>query len=215
MLQREGLGDDATAVAESLFPSMKQATASPAAVGAARRRLAAMIDSAPAPKHVLSVSVSGVGTVTGPGIHCPGDCTANFSDGIPVSLTATPGAGAKLGGWNGACAGAGGCRLTTDGDKAVGASFSTRFTTPGRILRTTIVAGPSRRTRDRTPTYRLASNLPGARFQCRVDGQRWRACSARAQLRLRRGRHRLVFRALSLDGGTLARPAHRRVRIVR
>ena len=34
---------------------------------------------------------AGAGTVTGPGISCPGDCTETYPDGQPVILTATPG----------------------------------------------------------------------------------------------------------------------------
>ena len=56
----------------------------------------------------LTVSVSGPGTVTGPGINCGGGgsaCTASPATGSSVTLTAAPTAGATFAGWGGACTG--------------------------------------------------------------------------------------------------------------
>jgi hypothetical protein len=75
-------------------------------------------------KFTLTVALSGGGTVTSEpaGISCPGTCSAQFSSGTAVSLSATPGAGMDFAGWSGACAG-GSCSVTMTGDQAATASF--------------------------------------------------------------------------------------------
>ena len=57
---------------------------------------------APPTQPTLSVSVGGtsLGTVTGTGINCPGDCTQSYDDGANVTLTATPASGSTS--WAGA-----------------------------------------------------------------------------------------------------------------
>ena len=72
----------------------------------------------PLPQRTLTVELqgTGAGTVTGPGIACPGDCAETYTEGQQVSLTASPGAGSSFAGWGGACSGAGGCELTMDAD---------------------------------------------------------------------------------------------------
>lgn len=53
----------------------------------------------------LTVTVSGSGVVTSQplGINCGTQCTAEFTAGSKVTLTATAGKGAKFGNWSGAC----------------------------------------------------------------------------------------------------------------
>jgi len=75
----------------------------------------------------LSVSVSGNGTVTSSpaGISCPGTCTASFTGGTTVTLSATPSGGSTFGGWGGDCVGQGNpCTLTMNGPKTVTATFN-------------------------------------------------------------------------------------------
>jgi CSLREA domain-containing protein len=56
---------------------------------------------------IVNVSVTGSGTVTGPGIACPGDCSQSVVEGASISLAETPGAGTTFSGWGSDCAFAG------------------------------------------------------------------------------------------------------------
>ncbi|MGE5204744.1 MAG: alkaline phosphatase family protein [Chlamydiota bacterium] len=74
----------------------------------------------------VKVSGGGSGTVTSQpkGINCPTSCTASFSQGIKVTLTATPGSGSGLDLWGGACSGSvPTCSLTLNSNQTVSASF--------------------------------------------------------------------------------------------
>ena len=79
-------------------------------------------------QHQLSVarSGSGTGTVTSspPGIDCGATCSANFTHGTSVSLSASPGEGSTFTGWSGACSGSGACEVTMDAAKSVTAVFN-------------------------------------------------------------------------------------------
>jgi hypothetical protein len=79
----------------------------------------------------LSIGRSNSGTVTGTpagndrGIDCGGNCSAKFTDGTAVTLTATPSAGKQFLNWSGACAGtASTCVVTISKDTSVQAVFS-------------------------------------------------------------------------------------------
>ncbi|HEV8674423.1 MAG TPA: hypothetical protein VGX21_10285 [Methylomirabilota bacterium] len=73
----------------------------------------------------LTVSTSGSGTVSGPGIACGGDCTETYTIGTVVTLTATPAPGFIFAGWGGACGGTGPCTFTvTPGPISVTATFA-------------------------------------------------------------------------------------------
>jgi hypothetical protein len=65
------------------------------------------------------------GTVSGPGgIDCPTGCTATFTPGQAVTLTARPSGGFGFLGWGGACRGTNPtCTLTMSADRTVSASF--------------------------------------------------------------------------------------------
>src|SRR5215207_8246168 len=76
---------------------------------------------------VLTVSLAGTGagTVTGPGIACPGDCAQSYVDNAAVALSTTPAAGSSFAGWSGSCSGtASGCALTMNAGKTVTAEFT-------------------------------------------------------------------------------------------
>src|SRR5438046_4803561 len=76
----------------------------------------------------LTVTLAGGGggtVMSSPaGITCGATCTAAFSRGAVVTLTATPLTGAMFAGWSGACTGTGPCGVTMDAVKTVTATFS-------------------------------------------------------------------------------------------
>jgi hypothetical protein len=77
------------------------------------------------PGIALTVTTSGPGKVTAPGVACPGDCGQRYPPG-PVTLTAVPtGPGRVL--WGGACSEAGTakqCVVTLDEARSVSAAFT-------------------------------------------------------------------------------------------
>jgi hypothetical protein len=78
-------------------------------------------------------AATGVVTSTPAGIDCgSGTCEATFLEGQKVTLAATPGAEAVLGGWSGACTGKTSCAVTMSKDQAVTATFNP--TTSGQVL---------------------------------------------------------------------------------
>lgn len=79
--------------------------------------------------YTLTVAKSGTGSGTvassPAGINCGSTCSAGFSAGQAVTLTATPASGSVFGGWSGAgCSGTGACNLTMDASKSVTATFA-------------------------------------------------------------------------------------------
>ena len=78
--------------------------------------------------HQLSVTRTGAGggTVSSDpaGIDCGPTCSAAFTDGTVVTLTATPDANSNFNGWSGAgCSGYGTCAVTMDQARSVMAAF--------------------------------------------------------------------------------------------
>jgi hypothetical protein len=73
----------------------------------------------------VSVAGAGAGTVTGPGVACPADCSQNYLKDAAVELIAAPAPGSSFAGWSGACSGAlPTCNLTMDGARTITALFS-------------------------------------------------------------------------------------------
>ena len=82
----------------------------------------------------LTVRMSGDGTVTSSpdGITCTGGttgCSADFTAGAPVVLTATPASGWRFYGWGSPCTGTGTCTVTMTEAKIVTLGF-VRITPP-------------------------------------------------------------------------------------
>ncbi len=98
------------------------------------------------PSFALSVikSGNGSGTVTSAptGINCGATCSASFTSGTAVSLTAAPAAGSTFTGWSGSCAGIGACNVTMSAAGAVTATFTispVSFTDNPLVARTTVM----------------------------------------------------------------------------
>jgi WD40-like Beta Propeller Repeat/Divergent InlB B-repeat domain len=73
----------------------------------------------------LKVSIRGPGRVVSApaGIACPPRCTAAFVGGTRVALRASPARAATFAGWNGACRGTKGCRISMSANRSVSARF--------------------------------------------------------------------------------------------
>jgi Divergent InlB B-repeat domain/RTX calcium-binding nonapeptide repeat (4 copies) len=94
----------------------------------------------------VSVAGTGAGTVTAPGIACPGDCAQAYLNNAVISLSAAPAPGSSFVGWSGACSGAAStCSVTMSGSKSVTATFSADSPAgsgnPGAPSRTTGISG--------------------------------------------------------------------------
>ena len=80
----------------------------------------------PPGSYTLTVSKGGTGTgsvTSNPtGIDCGGTCSAPFTSGAIVTLTATPTGGATFAGWTGGCNSSG--QVTLDADKTCTATFN-------------------------------------------------------------------------------------------
>ena len=88
----------------------------------------ACVSTAPSPTgYTLTVSTAGSGTVTSSdsAISCPSTCSANYTYGKQVTLTATPVAGWTFTGWSGTtCSGTGTCLVTMAMAESVTATFT-------------------------------------------------------------------------------------------
>jgi hypothetical protein len=90
---------------------------------------------APTQNYTLTVGGSGTGsgsvTSSPNGINCSitagstsGTCSASFTDGTSVTLTATAASGHSFSGWSGACSGTGSCTVSMTQSRSVTASFT-------------------------------------------------------------------------------------------
>jgi streptogramin lyase len=109
---------------------------------------------APPPTFNLSVTKpgSGSGTVTSTpaGIACGSTCSADFSSGTQVTMTAVASAGSTFAGWNGGgCSGSGSCTITVNADTALSATFNQ--TPPTTTTTTTTTPPPSTTTTTSPP----------------------------------------------------------------
>ena len=78
-------------------------------------------------QYTLAVSKSGAGTVTSvpSGISCGATCSASFSQGTTVTLTAIPATPSTFTGWSGGgCSGTGTCKVTMNSEVSVAATFA-------------------------------------------------------------------------------------------
>ena len=83
----------------------------------------------PVSNYNLTVSKSGTGTGTASstpsGITCGSTCSASYTGGTTVTMTASPASGHSFAGWSGGgCSGKGSCIVTVNADSTVTATFS-------------------------------------------------------------------------------------------
>ena len=92
----------------------------------AARTVAATFDTTPT-SATLTVTKAGTGsgTVTGSTIDCGTACSASYTGGVSVTLTATAASGSTFAGWSGACSGTGTCAVAMTANRAVTATFNT------------------------------------------------------------------------------------------
>ncbi len=74
----------------------------------------------------LNVSRTGSGSVTSSpsGINCGLTCSASYTSGTSVTLTAAAAAGSTFAGWSGACTGTGTCTVSMTANRSVSAAFT-------------------------------------------------------------------------------------------
>lgn len=90
-------------------------------------------------------------------------------------------------------------------------SFNVDTTAP----QTTITAGPTGKTTNRTPRFAFRSNEAGSTFRCRLDGRRWVGCGSPKQYgRLPVGRHAFDVQASDAVGNRDPSPARLLFRVV-
>ncbi len=155
--------------------------------------------SQPAAQRTLTVSSSGPGKITGPGINCPSDCTQSYPQGTTVNLTATPQTDASFLGWDDSCVGSGACSVTMNFDSSVTGYFDFDDLSPDppetRIQKTKVIKKGKKRTLK--ATFSGAGGQGPLRYDCKLDKSRWGQCTSPVKYKLKKGKH--VFRVRAID----------------
>lgn len=116
--------------------------------------------------YALTVSKGGAGsgTVTSSpaGINCGSTCSANYSPGTSVSLTASAASGSTFAGWSGACSGTGSCTVSMSQSRSVTATFNTSGTGGGTCSNAITFTGNTGNFNTTGPAcYRTSQNIAG------------------------------------------------------
>lgn len=173
----------------------------------------------------IPVENTGTGTVSGPGIDCPGACTEFFPEGTVVTLQGNPEQGSELT-WGEACEGtpAGAdCVVTATGSiTRVTAVFTQVGPGPGgdeTAPRTTIVKAPKRKVKTKRSKARVSfefeSNEKRSTFECRFDDKPFESCASPLQAKAKLGKHTFDVRATDAAGNTDASPARAAFKVVK
>lgn len=163
------------------------------------------------PQRTLNVGVggTGAGSVSGPGINCPGDCTESYPAGQAVALSAAPAAGSTFSGFSGACAGTA-CNLIMNSRKTVNATFTAggAAVTPDTTAPTvTELKGPKKskltvksKKAKVNAKFTFGSDDPGAKFECALDKGKFSSCQSPHKVKVGVGKHKLLVRATDAAG---------------
>jgi hypothetical protein len=93
--------------------------------------------------------------------------------------------------------GGGPCLAPRTGQNSPSPTTAPAAAAPKPTLTVKLLKHPPHRGRDRTPTFRFTSNLPGSSFKCKIDRRAWRPC-----------RSPLTLRKLGLGNHTFGVKAH-------
>ena len=89
------------------------------------------------------------------------------------------------------------------------------FTVDATPPNTTITAGPTASSTNRTPTFKFKSSEPGSTFLCSLDGARFKPCTSPKKLAtLAFGKHAFSVKAIDRAGNADGSPSIRRFKIV-
>ena len=110
----------------------------PAASACGASMAETVVAATPPSQHTLTVTKTGTGSGTvsssPAGIACGATCSASFTAGQQVTLTATPAAGSTFADWSGAgCSGTGACAVTMSSDQSVAATFTVSAPPPPAV----------------------------------------------------------------------------------
>ena len=123
---------------------------------------------AAAPQVELDVSLGGTGsglvTSNPAGIACGTTCSARFSAGAPVTLSASAAGGSSFAGWSGACSGTGSCTVTLTSNTTVGAVFNSLASTAFGV--SVMITGGGQGTITSTPAGLDCANTNPGSSQC-------------------------------------------------
>jgi M6 family metalloprotease-like protein len=117
---------------------------------------------------------AGAGTVNSSpaGINCGTTCSADYTDGPSVTLTAVAAAGSTFTGWSGACTGTSSCVVTMSAARNVTATFASGSTPPGAPTNITVTPYPGRLQVSFTaPVDTGGSAITGYTVTCTAAGQ--------------------------------------------